>query len=143
MEKETVFRTNPTANFAKIFLALGVFAALLGLFNKYLALISLPFFLVAVSGAIARKLIVYTLTDDFISSERGLVNKTTVSIPLSKIQNVRLTKNLFQRFMNVGDILLETAGESEPDHAEENEIYISDIDGPDQYYNLIMRKIGK
>jgi len=55
---------------------------------------------------------IYTLTNDAIIIELGILNKTTRKIPLSKVQDVTLKQGLIQKQFNVGDLFLESAGKS-------------------------------
>jgi uncharacterized membrane protein YdbT with pleckstrin-like domain len=140
----TLFKINPTLKITKIFLIFAFLGLILMLKNKFLGLISLPFFILAAFQAISRKLSVFTLTDLFISSEVGLVSKRIVSIPLNRIQNVSLRIKFFQRLINVGEVVVESAGEEEKeDETKVNEIILSGIDRPKYYYKMIMEKIGQ
>jgi len=53
-----------------------------------------------------------TITGDKVQYEVGLFSKTTRNIQLSKIQDVRVDQSLGQRMLGVGDISLETSGET-------------------------------
>jgi membrane protein YdbS with pleckstrin-like domain len=55
--------------------------------------------------------------------EAGLFSKTTRIIELAKVQDVRVDQTFGQRMVNVGDLSLETAGES-------SRIVMASIDGP-------------
>jgi putative membrane protein len=61
---------------------------------------------------IQRQTIKVTLTGDKLRYESGLLSKTTRNIQLSKVQDVRVDQSLGQRMMGVGDISIETSGES-------------------------------
>jgi uncharacterized membrane protein YdbT with pleckstrin-like domain len=52
------------------------------------------------------------ITGDKVQYEVGLLSKTTRNIQLSKIQDVRVDQSLGQRMLSVGDIALETSGET-------------------------------
>src|SRR5262249_7523935 len=60
-------------------------------------------------GRMATKL---TITGDRIRYESGLLSKTTRVMELAKVQDVRCDQSLGQRLLNVGDLSLETAGET-------------------------------
>lgn len=53
-----------------------------------------------------------TITGDKLRYEAGLLSKTTRTIQLSKVQDVRVDQTLGQRILGVGDISIETSGES-------------------------------
>lgn len=55
---------------------------------------------------------IYTLTDEAVHVEMGILNKTTKKTPLKKIQDVILKQSFIQKQFNVGDLFLESAGES-------------------------------
>jgi uncharacterized membrane protein YdbT with pleckstrin-like domain len=59
--------------------------------------------------AISTKL---TVLEDRLRWEAGLVSKSTRTIELDKIQDVRVDQTLGQRMLGVGDLSLETAGGS-------------------------------
>jgi len=145
MDKEKViFKINPTAKFAELFLVLALLTLFLTLINKYLGLLSLPFFILAGSAAISRKFIVFSMNDEYISSKTGFLSKKIISIPLSRVQNASLRMGFFQRLINVGEIAVESAGEEERGgKSEENEVVMSNIDKPEYCYKLIMGKVGR
>jgi len=53
-----------------------------------------------------------TITGDKLRYEAGLFSKSTRTIQLSKVQDVRVDQTLGQRMLGVGDISIETSGES-------------------------------
>jgi len=53
-----------------------------------------------------------TLMGDKLRYESGLFSKTTRTIQLSKVQDVRVEQSFGQRIMSVGNISIETSGES-------------------------------
>ena len=53
-----------------------------------------------------------TITGDKLRYEAGLLSKSTRTIQLSKVQDVRVDQTLRQRLLGVGDISIETSGES-------------------------------
>jgi uncharacterized membrane protein YdbT with pleckstrin-like domain len=61
---------------------------------------------------IQRRVAKITVLTDRLRYESGFSSKTTRTVELSKVQDVRVDQTLFQRMMNVGDISLETAGGS-------------------------------
>jgi len=61
---------------------------------------------------IQRRLTKITILDDRLRYEAGLLSKTTRTMELSKVQDVRVDQSLSQRIFNIGDLSLETAGET-------------------------------
>jgi len=59
-----------------------------------------------------RLLIKLTILDDRLRYEAGLLSKSTRTMELTKIQDVRVDQTLGQRMLDIGDLALETAGES-------------------------------
>ena len=58
------------------------------------------------------RLTVVTVTGDRLRYETGLASKSTRTIQLSKLQDVRVDQRLMQRIFGVGDLSLETSGET-------------------------------
>ena len=79
--------------------------------------------LVPIRRHIRRQLVKMTITGDKLRTEAGLLVKTTRSIQLSKVQDVRVDQSLGQRLLGVGDITIETSGES-------SRLEIDNIDRP-------------
>jgi|SRR5579872_284924 len=61
---------------------------------------------------IRRRLSKITLTGDKLRYEAGLFSKSTRSVELVKVQDVRVDQSFWQRMFNIGDLSLETAGGS-------------------------------
>jgi membrane protein YdbS with pleckstrin-like domain len=59
---------------------------------------------------IQRRLVKITILGDRLRYEAGLFSKTTRSIELVKVQDVRVDQTLWQRMVGIGDLSLETAG---------------------------------
>ena len=72
---------------------------------------------------IGRLSVKVTITGDKLRYEEGLLSKTTRNIQLSKIQDVRVDQSLGQRMLGVGDISIETSGES-------SRLEVDNIDSP-------------
>ncbi|HLI86876.1 MAG TPA: PH domain-containing protein [Bryobacteraceae bacterium] len=124
----------PTAKFLKagtiltavVFLAIeiGYFAYWRG--NQNLALLPLIAPLIFVWPA-ARWLRLRStqavVTGDRLRYQTGIGARTTRTIQLSKLQDVRVDQGLWQRILNIGDISLETSGEA-------SRLTIGNIDRP-------------
>jgi putative membrane protein len=61
---------------------------------------------------IIRQQVKMTVSGDKLRYEAGLLSKSTRIIQLAKVQDVRVNQSLAQRMFGVGDLAIETAGES-------------------------------
>ena len=61
---------------------------------------------------LSRRLITLRLHDDHLTLETGLLSRTRRTVDMAKIQDVTVRQSLGQRIMGVGDLMLESAGES-------------------------------
>jgi len=64
------------------------------------------------SRQMKRQMTKVTISSDKLRYELGLLGKTTRTIQLPKIQDVRVDQTLMQRIFGVGSISIETAGEA-------------------------------
>lgn len=64
-----------------------------------------------------------TLTGDKLRYEAGVLTKTTRTIQVAKVQDVRVDQSLVQRLSATGDLSIETAGET-------SQLVVRDIDDP-------------
>ena len=71
------------------------------------------------------------ISGDRLRFETGMASKSTRTIQLSKIQDVRVDQSLFQRLFGVGDISIETAGET-------SRLTIMDVDDPQRIADDVM-----
>jgi len=63
-------------------------------------------------GALRRQFTKTTISGDRLHYETGVLSKTTRTIQLSKLQDLRVDRTLTQRMFGVGDLSIETAGAS-------------------------------
>jgi uncharacterized membrane protein YdbT with pleckstrin-like domain len=61
---------------------------------------------------LSRRLITLRLHDDHLTLESGMLSRTRRTVDMAKIQDVTVHQSLGQRMMGVGDLMLESAGES-------------------------------
>src|SRR6185369_15509028 len=100
-----------------VLLAIGIAAYLLAIHNQderlwaLLAIPALGLIILAVRH-MRRRLIKLTILEDRLRYETGLLSKSTRTMELTKIQDVRVDQSLGQRMLDIGDLSLETAGES-------------------------------
>ncbi len=78
-----------------------------------------------------RRLIKLTILDDRLRYESGVMSKSTRTMELTKIQDVRVDQTLGQRMLDIGDLSLETAGES-------SRIVMRSIDRPHEASDRIL-----
>jgi uncharacterized membrane protein YdbT with pleckstrin-like domain len=71
------------------------------------------------------------VSDGRLRYESGLLSKTTRSVELAKLQDVRVDQTLGQRMLNIGDLSFETAGGG-------SRIVIVSIDHPQQAADRIL-----
>jgi uncharacterized membrane protein YdbT with pleckstrin-like domain len=79
---------------------------------RWLLAIPLIFFWPPVKMHIGRKLITMRLSDGHLTIESGLLSNTRRTVDIAKIQDVTVRQSFGQRLMGVGDLMLESAGES-------------------------------
>ncbi len=107
------------------------------LYNNYLSapawILIFPalLFLWPIVRGIRRRFTKIVISGDRLRYEAGIVSKTTRTIQLSKIQDVRVDQSLGQRLFSVGNLSIETAGET-------SRLTIGDIDQPQEVADEIM-----
>jgi putative membrane protein len=62
--------------------------------------------------AMERRFTKAVIAGDRLRYETGITSKSTRTIQLSKVQDVRVDQRLMQRMFDIGDISIETAGET-------------------------------
>ncbi len=78
-----------------------------------------------------RRLTKLVILDDRLRYESGLFSKTTRTVELAKVQDVRVDQTLSQRMLKIGDLSLETAGGA-------SRIVILSIDRPQEAADHIL-----
>jgi putative membrane protein len=91
--------------------------------TPWLLLIPALLFFFPVRGHIRRHFTKATLTGDKLRYESGVLSKTTRTIQISKVQDVRIDQSLAQRLVGTGNLAIETAGET-------SRLTIENIDDP-------------
>jgi uncharacterized membrane protein YdbT with pleckstrin-like domain len=81
-------------------------------YPTWLPALWLILFLWPIKRHIQRQAIKMTISGDKLRYETGLGSKSTRIIQLPKVQDVRVVQSIMQRMLGVGDISIETAGES-------------------------------
>ena len=111
-----------------VLLAIGIAVYLLSVHNqdqRMWALLAIPALGLIILGIrhMRRRLIKLTILDDRLRYETGVLSKSTRTMELTKIQDVRVDQTLGQRMLDIGNLSLETAGES-------SRIVMRSIDNP-------------
>ena len=83
--------------------------------------------------ALRRQMTTTTVSGDRLRFEVGLLSKSTRTIQLSKIQDVRVDQTLQQRMFRVGNLSIETAGEA-------SRLTLPDVDNPQTIADDIMNR---
>jgi putative membrane protein len=122
-----------------------VFVAGVVLFNEYpwfegkpawLMAIPLVLFLVPIRKHIATRLVKLTLSTDHLTYERGVLSKYTRTVDVVKVQDVTVRQTIMQRIFGIGDLSMESAGES-------GMITITGIDSPRSLADTILHASKK
>jgi membrane protein YdbS with pleckstrin-like domain len=90
-------------------------------------------FLPAFLRLFRRQMTTVTVAGDRLRYESGAVSKTTRTIQLTKVQDVRVDQRPMQRMFSVGDISIETAGEA-------SRLTIPDVDNPQSIADEILNR---
>ena len=77
-----------------------------------------------------------TITGDHLRYESGMASRSTRNIQLSKIQDVRVDQRVMQRVFGVGNLSIETAGES-------SRLTLMNVDKPQELADEIMNRVPK
>lgn len=110
--------------------------------EDYMLAISVAILVVALFIAvrhIQRRVTKITILSDRLRYESGMFSKTTRTVELAKVQDVRVDQTLSQRILNMGNISLETAGSS-------SRLVMNSIDRPQEAADHILelaRAAGK
>jgi uncharacterized membrane protein YdbT with pleckstrin-like domain len=97
----------------------------------YLVAVPLLVWLWALVRHIALRFTRLVIASGRVSYESGVFSKTTRTMELSKLQDIRVDQSLGQRLLNTGDLSLETAGEA-------SRIVIHDVDRPREVADRIL-----
>lgn len=84
-------------------------------------------------GWMRRSMMKTTITGDRLRYETGLTSRSTRTIQLAKVQDVRVDQSLGQRIFGVGNISIETAGEA-------SRLTLSNIDSPQALADDILNR---
>jgi len=121
---------------ASLLLAVAIAIYLLVIRNqddRMWALLAIPALLAffTLTRHMQRRLVTLTILEDRLRYQAGLFSKTTRTLELAKVQDVRVDQRLGQRMLNIGDLSLETAGGT-------SRIVIQSIDRPQEAADRIL-----
>ena len=77
-----------------------------------------------------------TITGDKLRCESGILSKSMRTIQISKVQDVRVDQSLGQRILRIGDLSVETAGET-------SRLTIHNIDRPQEIADEVIEAAAK
>jgi putative membrane protein len=90
---------------------------------RFLPMVAPLIFISPLLRALRRQFTSVTVTGDRLRMETGALAKSSRTIQLSKVQDVRVDQRVMQRMFAVGNISIETAGEA-------SRLVLEDIDNP-------------
>src|SRR5688572_17170599 len=143
-----IFSITPTLKFVYAGYTSAVIGAflLVGLVSIFLAttfsiaasvILGMALLLVPLLFHVRKKLVRYTLTDNTIEIDRGLISRTTQNIPLRRIQDVTVSATAGQRILGLGDVIIDNASE------DGGKVVLDDIDSPKKYAELVLRQMRR
>lgn len=100
-------------------------------------ILGLLLFVIPLFYHVRQRLVRYTLTDDKLEIDSGLISRTTRSVPLRRIQDVTVSATMGQRLLGLGDIVIDNASE------EGGKAVIRDVDGPRHYADMLLEEMRK
>jgi uncharacterized membrane protein YdbT with pleckstrin-like domain len=126
------------------FIYIGYVATLLGIagivsavgrmaWPSWVAWASLLLLLWPLQRHVLNRLTKMTILDDKLRYETGMLTKTTRTILISRVQDLTVHQRISQRMFGIGDLSIETAGES-------SRLTISGIDRPQEIADHIQER---
>ncbi|MGD0013645.1 MAG: PH domain-containing protein [Bryobacteraceae bacterium] len=106
-------------------LAVGVYVNSFSDQPAWLLVLPALLFLIPIRAHLRQHFTKITIGGDKLRYEVGILSKTTRMDQISKIQDVRVDQTVSQRMMHIGDLSMETAGET-------SRLAIPNIDDPQQ-----------
>jgi putative membrane protein len=118
LEDRTIFPSMKTVWAAYTFATIAILIGIWAYFryeaaqSPYIAVILLILLIPAVRMHLRRRMISMRFHDDHLTVETGFLSRTRRTVDMAKIQDVTVRQTLGQRILGVGDLMLESAGES-------------------------------
>ena len=100
---------------------------------KFLPIVAPLVLIWPLPGALRRQFAKTTISGDRLRYEAGAISKSTRTIQLSKLQDVRVDQSIMQRVLGVGNLSLETSGEA-------SRLTIEDVDNPQSLADEILNR---
>ncbi len=100
-------------------------------------LLTLPVFILPILSHIKRNAIRYRLTDSKVEIAQGILVRTTRNVPLRSLQDVTVSRSIFQRLLGLGDIRLEDAGEGS------GSTLLHNIPDPSGHADMVLRQLRR
>lgn len=151
-QERDLFTVRPTMIFVYLWYALAVAvviaaAVLMGILSSkslsddmtalyVIGGIGIVAFIIPVYKHILRLREVYTLTNFKLEMRYGIIAKRIHNIPINKIQDVMVTSSVWQRFLNLGDIIIDSASDT-------GKIHLDDIHHPHRYAEQILAEMRR
>lgn len=145
IDEKQLFSITPTLKFVWLGYVITAFVALLlvAILSVFLpavgalpgVIIGLLLFLIPAFYHVRKKLVRYTLSESKLEIDTGLISRTTVNIPLRRIQDVTVRAGIFQRILGFGDIIVDNAG------TEGVQVILKDIDSPRRYADTMLKQM--
>ena len=99
---------------------------------RWLLLIPLVVLIPPIKAHLKRRLLTLRFHDDHLTLETGFFSRTRRTVDTAKIQDVTVRQTFGQRLLGVGDLMLESAGES-------GRMAISNLDRPRKIADAIIK----
>jgi len=103
---------------------------------EWLLILPVPILLWAIVQHIRQRFTVMTLSAGKLRYQTGMRSRTTRTVDLNKIQDVRVDQSIVQRIFGLGTIFLETAGET-------GGLQMANVDRPQAVADYILEVAGK
>lgn len=133
----------PTTKFIKLGYAAAVVGALL--IVALLSLTPIPIWISVIIGMLAllvpayfhlqQRMISYSITDQCVEVDSGLIARTTRNVPLTRIQDVTVSATALQRLLNFGNIVIDNASE------DGGKLVIRNIDSPRDHADKLLSRM--
>jgi uncharacterized membrane protein YdbT with pleckstrin-like domain len=102
-------------------------------FPNWIPIATLIILIWPISRWVRRQFNKATVTGDRLRYEVGATSKITRNIQLTKVQDIRVEQGLFQRMLNIGNISIETSGET-------SRLTIPNVDRPQTVVNELLNR---
>lgn len=99
--------------------------------SAWLLIIPALLFVFPMTGSIKRRFTKMTISGDRLRYDTGILTRSSRTVQLSKVQDVRVDQTLFQRLTSTGTVSFETAGET-------SRLVFPDIDEPQAVADAII-----